>query len=178
MKLFFYVTLPLLLGVTLSGCSQHPDERLAELTQQVTHEQAAQNERVAEANRLVAQSHERLLEADAQSRTDLIALQQDLRADQVDVQHQRDQLEAERRDIASERRTDSATGQGLVALALIIACLAPLVLAAASLFGQYTEPTEGEVCSVLLEELRATDSPRLADSPDNVALPPAHNDDQ
>lgn len=170
MKLFFYLVL--LLSVLLSGCSQS-DERLAEFAQRATHEQAMQNERVAEANRLVARSHEQLLEADAQSRTELVALQRELRADQAAVQHQRDQLEVERRDIVAERRTDSAVGQGLVALAILLTCLSPILLAAASLFSQYAEPTEGEVCAILIDELRVADPQRLPTQVDSAALLPA-----
>ncbi|HTN75333.1 MAG TPA: hypothetical protein VL096_08805, partial [Pirellulaceae bacterium] len=108
---------------------------------------------MAEANRLMAESHEQLLEADAQSRTELIALQQDLRSDQAEVGRLRDGLEAERREISRERRTDSATGAGLVTLGIMIVCLSPLLLAAASLLGLFSEPKDAEIGVVLVDKL-------------------------
>lgn len=158
----------LVAGLMLAGCSQ--DERLAEFAQQATHEQAQQNERVAEANRLVAESHERLIEADARSRTELVALQQDLRSDQAEVGRLRDELEVERREIVDERRTDSATGSGLVALAVMIACLSPLLLGAAALFGLFTEPKDTEISFVLADELARTQHEMLPSAPSTAAL--------
>ena len=153
----------------LAGCSK--DERLAEFAQQATFEQAEQNERVAEANRLVAASHEQLIEADAKSRTELVALQRDLRGDQAEVGRLRDQLEIERREIVAERRTDSATGSGLVTLGLMIACVSPLLLGAAALYGLFTEPKDTEISVVLADELARTELERLPPALSTTALP-------
>lgn len=154
--------------VMLIGCGK--DERLAEFAQQATSEQAEQNERIAEANRLVAESHEQLIEADAKSRTELVALQRDLRGDQAEVGRLRDELEVERREIVAERRTDSATGSGLVTLGLLIACLSPLLLGAAALYGLFTEPKDTEISVVLADELARTEPEDRPPAPSPAAL--------
>lgn len=140
------------LGMLALGCGG-PDERLAEFARQSNQQQAAQSERVASANVETAQAGRRLIEADAQARSDLIALQHDLRSDQADVGRQRDRLELERQAIARERQHDSMMGSGLVALGLLMACLSPLLLAAASLAGLFTEPTAAELDEALADEL-------------------------
>ena len=160
------------IGCLIMGCGA-PDEQWAKFAQQAAQEQAAQNKRVAEASRLVAQSQERLIEADAQSRAELIALQQDLRGDQVEVGRLRDNLEVERRQIAQQRRLDSATGAGLVTLGLLLVCLAPLLLAAASLLGLFAEPKAAEIGVVLADELsRVATTPTTTtalSTPDHVS---------
>ncbi len=155
-SLFLSSTLLLLLG----GCGG-PDQRLAEFARESNQQQAAQSERVATANVETAHASRRLIEADAQARAELIALQHDLRSDQADVGRQRDRLEAERQTIARERQHDSAMAGGLVTLGLLIACLAPLVLAAASLAGLFIEPTDEELSDVLVDELVLTSRVRV-----------------
>ena len=135
----------------LIGCSS--DGRLADLAEQVTHEQAAQNERMAEATQSIAAGSRQLVEADAQARGELIDLQHALRGDQAEIARQRDVLEWERAEIAQDRLTDSQLGGGLIALAALIAALAPLVLAGISLLGLWREPTKEEEGQILIEEL-------------------------
>ena len=136
----------------LGGCSG-PDTRLGELASQVTHEQAEQNHRIAEGSKAVAQGSQRLVEADAQARRELIELQHSLRQDQAEIGQHRDALEAERKAIASQRRTESALASGLVIFGVIMASLAPLVLAGISLLGLWRETTREEEGEVLVEEL-------------------------
>jgi hypothetical protein len=164
----------LLIGIVV-GCGSS-DERLANFAEEATKEQAAQNQRAAETNRAVARSHEQLLEADAQSRKELIALQHDLRADQAQVGQLRDELEVERRAIAKERRTDSAAGAVIAALVVMIACLSPLVLAAASMLGLFFEPRDGEVTVVAADELVRQESVRLPSSQQNLGPPRESSD--
>jgi len=140
------------LVVSLVGC-RDPDPQLGQLASQVTHEQAQQNQRIAEGSRAIAQGSQELVTADAQARRDLIELQQGLRHDQTDVARQRDALEAERQAVARERRTDSTIRSGLVLFGLILACLAPLVLAGFSLLGLWREPTREEEGQILVEQL-------------------------
>ena len=140
------------LAVSLQvGCSS--DGRLADFAEQVTHEQAAQNERMAEATQSIAQGSQQLVKADAQSRGELIDLQHSLRHDQAEIGRQRDALEAERIEIAQDRLTDSQVSSSLMALAVILAALAPLVLAGISLLGLWREPTREEEGHILIEEL-------------------------
>ncbi|HTN76165.1 MAG TPA: hypothetical protein VL096_13000, partial [Pirellulaceae bacterium] len=46
-----------------------------------------------------------------------------------------------------------ATGAGLVTLGIMIVCLSPLLLAAASLLGLFSEPKDAEISVVLVDEL-------------------------
>ncbi|QDU31370.1 hypothetical protein ETAA8_65270 [Anatilimnocola aggregata] len=138
-------------GYVLAGCST--DERLADLAQQVTHEQAAQNERMAEASQTVAQGSQQLVEADAQARRELIDLQHELRRDQAGIAQQRDVLEVERRELAQARHKESLITSGLTAVGMLLAALAPLVLAAISLVGLWRETTKEEEGQVFIEEL-------------------------
>jgi len=53
---------------TMIGCEE--DERLAQMAQDATQRQAEQNQEMIRLNREVAASHQRVIEADAQSRPD------------------------------------------------------------------------------------------------------------
>ena len=123
----------------LSGCSS--DGRLADLAEQVTREQAAQNNRMADSTQAVAKGSQELVAADAQARKDLIKLQHALREDQAQIGEQLTALEAERKDVAEQRFYDSAIGNGLGVLGLVCVALAPLLLAAISLIGLWRSPT-------------------------------------
>jgi hypothetical protein len=141
-----------LLVTSLVGCSD-PDSRLGELALQVTHEQAQQNQRIAEGSKVLAQGSQQLVEADAKARRELIDLQQALRQDQSTVAQQRDALEAERKDIANHRRFESSFTAGAVILGVLLACLAPLILAGISLMGLWRDTTREEEGEVLIGEL-------------------------
>jgi len=155
----------------LVGCGGG-DDRLADLASQVTHEQAQQNQRLADASKAIAQGSKQLVESDADARRDVIQLQQDLRQDQAQIGHQRDALEVERKAIARERRTDSAIGSGLVILGLIVTCLAPLILAGIALLGLWGQPTQEEESHILVEELTNTFVSEQPSHPPAL-LPPA-----
>ena len=62
----------------LPGCGS-PDDRLSDMARQTTHEQAQQNQRIAEGSKAIAEGSKQLVEADAHARRDVIGLQQDLR---------------------------------------------------------------------------------------------------
>jgi hypothetical protein len=155
LRLAIVSTLGTLALAVLGGCND-PDARLGELASQVTHEQAEQNQRIAEGSKAVAQGSRHLVEADSQARRELIDLQHSLRQDQAEIGRNRDALEAERQAIASERRTESAITSGLVIFGVILACLAPLILAGVSLLGLWRETTHEEEGEVLVEELVQT----------------------
>jgi len=108
----------------LPGCSE-PDGRMADMAQQVTHEQSQQNQRIAEGSRAVAEGSKPLIEADAKARGQLIGLQRDLQQDQSAVARERDKLEGERQAIAGQRVQESKAGAFFVGLAVILVCLAP-----------------------------------------------------
>ncbi len=164
--------------VALPGCDS-PDDRVSDMARQTTHEQAQQNQRIAEGSKAIAEGSKQLVEADANARRDVIELQQDLRADQAEVGKQRDKLEAERKLIAGQRVQESQAGALCVGFAIILVCLAPLVLAACSLLGLWRGPTAEEEGGILIEELTyslvqdsALDSPALPESPPRGMVPP------
>ncbi len=134
------------------GCAE-PDDRVADMAQQVTHEQAEQNQLIAEGSRAVAQGSQLLVEHDAKAHRELVQLQQDLRQDQTDISKQRDSLEVERKAIAGQRGRESQLGALCVGLAMLLVCLAPLVLAGMSLLGLWSAPTQEEERGVLVEEM-------------------------
>ena len=138
----------------LPGCNE-PDGRVADMAQQMTREQGQQNQRVAEGSRAVAEGSKELVAADAQARRELVGLQQDLRKDQADIGKQRDHLEEERIVIAGQRVQESRAGALCAGFAIILVCLAPLVLAGMSLIGLWKSPTREEEREILVEELTA-----------------------
>jgi hypothetical protein len=154
-------TIPWLPGVVASaavvacgivGCDEPPPDRTAvRLAERVTHEQAAQNKRLADATKSLAQGSQQLVAAEAKARQEVISLQRDLRQDQADIGRQRDSLEAERRRIASQRLTDSTWSDTLLAVGILLACLAPLVLAGITLVGLWRAPSAEELHDVLVE---------------------------
>ena len=162
----------------LPGCDK-PDGRVADMAQQVTHEQSQQNQRVAEGSKAIAEGSKQLVEHDAKARREIVQLQQDLRQDQTEVAHQRNQLEGERKAIAGQRVQESAAGGICFALAIILVCLAPLILAGASLLGLWRSPTPEEEGGILIDELTYSlaqeahpEPPALPESASRSLAPP------
>lgn len=145
----FVLRLAFVAVVVAAGCDS---ERLARMAEQSTREQSAQNQRVTQAHGSLTEGSRQLVEADADARRDLVQLQDKLRQDQADIGHQRDALEAERKSIASDRRQDSQCSSSLATLGILLACLAPLVLAGMALATLNRSSTQ-EVSEVLVHEL-------------------------
>jgi hypothetical protein len=80
--------------LTLSGCDDDP--RVVRVAREAADRQAQQNVEIAHQNREIAETTKRLVEADSQSRTELVAMQRDLQNQAAEVAKQRDALEAER----------------------------------------------------------------------------------
>lgn len=159
----------------MSGCGGD-DERLVRLAEQANQQQAEQNAAMAENTRAVAEGSKALIEAETQSRNELIFLQQDLREDQAELGRQRDVLDHARRSQAAAERRESLLAPTIVTLGLILACLAPLIVAGFALVGLYVEPTREESEVVLTElwlELRDSppDQPTRIGDEEPQALP-------
>jgi hypothetical protein len=151
------------LVVVTSGCDSD-DERLARLAQTSNQQQADQNAAMAENTRAVAEGSKALIEAENQSRQELVALQRDLRSDQAELSRQRDLLDRERRSQAAAERRDSLLAPAIVTLGLLVACIAPLIIAGFALLGLYIEPTNEETESVAAElwlQLHEVETPSL-----------------
>ena len=155
----FIVPLAALTIASLCGCSD--DARLARMAESAADRQAEQNKEMAHLNREVAEGTKRLVEADANSREDFVAIQHDLQSAQAEVGNQRDQLESERREIAGQRRHESI-------LAPILESLGPLLVVFAVLFfcgllvSSLSPDEDGgdAVAEILIEEITA-DQPTL-----------------
>lgn len=140
----------IVLAAASSGC-EGGDERLARLAQTTNQQQADQNVAMAENTRAVAEGSRALIEAENQSRQELVAFQRELRSDQAELSRQRESLDRERRSQAAAERRESLLAQALVTLGLLLACVAPLIIAGFSLLGLYIEPTREEGETLLTE---------------------------
>ena len=109
-----------LLMCLIVGCGS--DDRLTQMAKEHEARQAEQNLKMAELQKSVADGSKRLVEAEAESRNKLLAMQDKLRADQATVGEQRDKLEGERREIAaathprSDHRRSHRSGWALFGL--------------------------------------------------------------
>jgi hypothetical protein len=145
----------LLLAVTLIallvGCDE--DKRVSQVATEAADRQAEQNREIAYQNRQVSGTTQALVEADARSRKELIALQQQLEAEQAEVAKGRDQLEAERKEIATQRERDPIIAAAITGTAVLLACLLPAVICWHLLRTAHDEKADPELTEVLIAEL-------------------------
>jgi hypothetical protein len=155
--------LTVLTVIAIAGCESN--ERLAELAQHDLETQHAQNETIArQSTAVVAESQQLavaakdLVSQDAKARQELIQAQRELHGqlheERSGVDRERAILDDERRAIASQRQRDPVIGVAIQGAALVLACLAPLLLAAYALqqLGQANrEPPE--LAEILLTDL-------------------------
>jgi hypothetical protein len=133
----------------LAGCVKDEDDRLAEIAAEHARQQAAQNQEMARLNREIATGSRNLVEADAKSRDELLAMSRE-------VQEQQNQLEAERRALAVERRRESLLAPILSTSLLLVVCSLPLVLCWYLLHGlRQDAASAAELNEVLIVELAA-----------------------
>lgn len=150
----------LLVTILVTGC-QSESARVSRIAEQAMHQQSQQNEEMARLNREVTAATERLVEADAESRREILTAHQSLT-------QQRDALEEERREIASQRVQESLLAPLLWSLGTLTLCLIPVAVAVLVLRQHTTDETEC-LNNVLIDEL-VTDQPRLlAPSPTRLA---------
>ena len=175
----------LLLMTALVGC-EHSDERLVVLSERANERQAEQNRQSALQNQQVAETTNRLVQADAQARQDAAAIQrehqQEVRASRTRLDQQRDALEAERRRIADQRYRDPIIADAIGGGALLIAAVLPLVICILLLRQLSSTPPDEALGELLLAELVA-DEPTLLPArtvarlarqvPPSVQLPPS-----
>lgn len=165
---------PLILSV--AGCSDSSDERLAEFAQQSMAEQRMQNDRLADQSQaVVAESHQlaetakELVKSDAEARRELIAAQTEmtsqLNEQQSVIYSGHNQLEQDRRDIASQRHRDPIIATVIQNFGLTVACVLPLVVAVFVIRQmQSQEPDHAAVAEMLVLEM-TSDEPRLLPGP-------------
>lgn len=150
------------------GCSSG-DERWAEIAREGAREQAAQNERMAQLQREVAAGAKQLVEADAENRRELIALQTHLQAENAVIGRQRDQLDTDRKTLAAERQREPVIAAAILEVGALLTCLAPLVLCGYLLRPTAQHDQDEMVVELLVAEL-AGDKPRLLPRPTSPPL--------
>ena len=160
----------ILLIVLATGCSSS-DDRLVRHVADSNRQQAQQNSEMAKVHREVAEGTSRLVEAVAESRKEMVAMESDL-------QEQRTQLDTERRSIANERHRESILAPVVSSVGLLLVAALPLVLCWYLLHGLRT-PDE-DVSEVLIENL-ASGQLALPTTPDRQRIeqetPPALTED-
>jgi Sec-independent protein translocase protein TatA len=102
-----------------TGCDD--DKRLAELSRQMTAQQAEQNDAMARVTQEAAEAQRRTLEAAGQTRQSTAAMQ-------ADLQQQRNQLDKERKSLADARVRDSLLAPVLSELGPLLLGMLPVVL--------------------------------------------------
>ncbi len=161
-----------LLICLIAGCGSD-DTRLVQLSKEHEARQAEQNLKMAELQKSVADGSKRLVEAEAESREKLLAMQDNLRADQAHVGQQRDTLEGERREIAAQRNRDPIVAAAIVQAGLFLACLLPLVLAGYLVYAmRHTASQDDAVVAELLVSELVSERPMLLGRPTKPALLP------
>jgi hypothetical protein len=165
-------------GVFLPGCGD--DGRVVQVAREAADRQAEQNRQIAHQNHQIAETTHELVAADADSRRELVALQQDLQTQQAEVARQRDVLEGERREIARKRFWDSALGPAIESLTVGLICLGAIGVCCFLLYGLRQEKgAEPEISELLVEDLVAphpvvlasADPTIVSDRPAIPALP-------
>jgi hypothetical protein len=163
----------IMLVLVLPGCRE-PDDRVSELARQAVTEQARQNERMGQHTQQIAQASERLIAADAQSRSELLqaqqALQQEIAQQRRQADQQRDQLERERQQLARQRQQAPVIAEAIRGAGMLLACVLPLILSIYVLryLATSTDPS-ADLSHLLIEEL-VSEHPRLLAAP--CAAPP------
>lgn len=146
--------------LTLTSCESQ-DERLVEMARESSRRQAEQNQQMARLTEQVAETSQRLVEEDAKARTEMVGVHRELQQERSEVGHQRDSLEADRRELADARRREPIIAAAITTAGLLMACLAPLVIAWLCLRQTGQSSAAADVTEMLTLDLTA-DEPLLA----------------
>lgn len=160
-----------LVAAAVIGCSSS-DERLSQLAQEMAHEQASQNHRMAQLQQEVAAGARQLVEAEGRARQEFFKLQAQLQSQTIDVGRQRDELELQRQQLDLQRRREPLIASAVLQAGLLIACLAPLLLCGQLLRSANQETADELVVELLVREL-ASNEPRLLAPPETAQQLPA-----
>jgi hypothetical protein len=131
-NLYFMCLTALCLHV--AGCDS-PDARLAAFAEKSVDQQAQQNAALAKTT-------------------------EDVHVERSSLNQQQEALEEDRRDIASQRVREPLIANALVAVGLLLACLAPLLICVYALKQAGESPPEQELGTLLVEEL-TSEEPQL-----------------
>ena len=158
----------ILLTALISGCDTSDDQVL----QQSLRRQAEMNAQMARHTEQIVETSRQLVESDARARGELIELQQNLQegvqTERKSLDRQHEELESERQAIALQRQRDPLIAAAIVNAAILLACVAPLLLAFWVIRSSWT-PESGGVDELLIHDLVA-ETPILLPRP-LLALP-------
>ena len=162
--------------ILVVGCSSQ-DERLVELSETNMSRQAAQNEQMARQSQQVAEGSRQLVEADARARQELVeaqrSLQNDLQAERASLDRQHAELEEDRRDLAADRKREPILAAVIWSVALLTACVLPILLAIYVIRSIGTGEPEQALSELLIHELTAEQPillPTLGPAPEQIEL--------
>jgi hypothetical protein len=148
--------------VIVIGCKSDSD-RVAELASRHATQQAELSRETVKLQNELVEGTQKLVEADAQARRYFLELEGKLDEQRVEVGRRHDELESERREIAKQRHRDPIVANALIAVATLLACLLPMLLAGWLLRSQLNETDEYTATEILLNEITAR-HPALASS--------------
>ncbi len=133
-----------LMTLWLTGCC---GDRVSSVVREAADRQAEQNQSMAQLQREVAEGTRQLVEADAQSRTEIIGVHRDLQTERIRLDNSWDQLQR-------ERRSDSLLISMIPTVgAVVVVCLL-LGFCWQALFRAHGEDvSQAELSSLLVEEL-------------------------
>lgn len=151
--------LPLVFLGTILGC-QKEDERLAQMAERQTAQQAEQNRTFAKLQEEVAAATHDLVQADARARQEIVELHREVQYERAEFGRQRDALEEDRKQLAAARQRDSLLATALVTLGYLTACMLPLVLCWYLLRHSGEIDSDPQITDALLEDL-VSPQPRL-----------------
>ena len=150
-------------ALTITSCDSR-DERIVEMARESSQRQAEQNQQMARLSEQVAETSQRLVEEDAKARTEMVGVHRELQKERSEVGFQRDSLEADRRQLAEARQLEPIVAAAITTAGLLLACLAPLVIAWLCLRQAGKSNADADVAEMLTLDLTA-EEPLLAAAP-------------
>jgi hypothetical protein len=159
-----------MLVLTSSGCDEEESKQMVQMAEKHLERQAEQNRQMSELHRQVADGANRLVEADAKAREEMVTLHRELQAERAEVGQQRDVLEEERRSIAAKRRWDPIIASAITNTGLVLACVLPLVLCWYLLHPRVEPADDRAVAEVLLQDLVVSRPLLLRQTATNLAI--------
>ena len=148
--------LVLLIALLLAAAGCEDDKRVVELAREAADRQAEQNRQMGRQTEEIATATRELIEADARSRQEMVALHRELQNEQAVVARQRDALETERRELARARQRESLLIPVLQGGGGVLVVVAALVFCAFLLAGlRRHEETSEALSELLIQELSA-----------------------
>lgn len=164
----------LMIGIVLlTGCDEKDHyKEAAQVAEKAADRQAQQNTEMAQLNREIAEGTRRLVEADAETRKDIVAVHRELQAERVELISGFTELEAERKQIAQERQTESILAPVIRGAGVTLVAVLVLGFCWALVFGMRgNQPSDAELNELLIKDMVRDRPLLLSNSP-----PPAIED--